>query len=361
MKLIAYYLPQFHPIEENNLWWGDGFTEWTNVKKAKPLYPGHYQPKIPADLGYYDLRNNDVREAQAQMAKDAGISAFCYWHYWFGNGKRLLEQPFDEVLDSGKPDFPFCLGWANEAWKAKEWNNDNTKDRILIDQLYPGVKDIEDHFYSLLNAFQDKRYVRVDDRPLFVIYKPMLLPDAKQFMDIWNNLAVKEGLTSGLFFVGHTNLSPGISEILNLGFDAVNIVRIGDCKQNKFFLAKNFVALANHKLLNKPMKISYAEAIEIFSQTVDSDINIFPSLIPNWDHTPRSANKGLVLHNSTPDLFGKHIKSVFQSVWNKPKEKQIVFIKSWNEWGEGNFLEPEVKYGSAYLNELKKNVEAFNR
>jgi len=361
MKLIAYYLPQFHPIPENNLWWGEGFTEWTNVKKAKPLFPGHNQPKIPADLGYYNLGDAYTREAQTVLAKNAGIFAFCYWHYWFGNGKRLLEMPFNEVLKSGKPDFPFCLGWANEAWKAKEWNNDNTKDRTLIDQLYPGARDIENHFYSLLEAFLDKRYVKVDNKPLFVIYKPTLLPDARQFMDIWNNLAVKEGLTSGMFFVGHTNLSSGIKEIIKLGFDAVNVVRIGDCKQDKLFLAKNIIPLAKHKLLNKPMKISYADAIEIFSQSIDYDVNIFPSLIPNWDHTPRSANKGLVLHNSTPDLFSKHIKNVFKSVEDKPEEKQIIFVKSWNEWGEGNYLEPDAKYGIAYLDELRKNIEAFNK
>jgi lipopolysaccharide biosynthesis protein len=361
MKLIAYYLPQFHPIPENDLWWGKGFTEWTNVKKAKPLYRGHYQPKIPVDLGYYDLGSTKVREMQAQMAKDAGINAFCYWHYWFGNGKRLLEKPFNEVLTSGRPDFPFCLGWANEAWMAKEWSSDTSKDRILMGQLYPGVKDIEDHFYSLLPAFRDPRYLRVGNKPLFVIYKPLLLPDAKQFIDIWNNLAFKEGLTSGIFFVGHTNLSPAIPKIIDLGFDAVNVVRIGDCKQDKLFLSKNFIALLKHKLINKPLIIDYEEAIKLFSQKIDSDNNIFPSLIPNWDHTPRSGNKGLILHNSTPELFGEHIRRVFNAIRDKPEEKQIVFIKSWNEWGEGNFLEPDKRYGRGFLDELKKNVMEFNR
>ncbi|MDB5115751.1 MAG: lipopolysaccharide biosynthesis protein [Mucilaginibacter sp.] len=361
MKLIAYYLPQFHPIPENDLWWGDGFTEWTNVKKAKSLYPGHYQPKIPADLGYYDLRSSETREAQAQMAKEAGVDAFCYWHYWFGNGKRLLERPFNDVLSSGKPDFPFCLGWANEAWKAKEWGGDPSKDRTLIDQTYPGDKDIVDHFYSLLPAFNDTRYLRIEGKPVFVIYKPELLPDAKKFMDAWNNLAAKEGLTSGIFFVGHTNLSSRISKILDLGFDAVNIVRLGDCKRNKFFLMKNLMAVLKHMFLKLPLKIDYESAIKLFSQHVDFNDNIFPSIIPNWDHTPRSGANGLVLHGSTPELFNKHVKSVFETIYNKPKDQQIVFIKSWNEWGEGNHMEPDTKFGKALLAVLRENVTAFNK
>lgn len=162
-RFIAFYLPQYHIIPENNEWWGPGFTEWTSVARAKPLFRGHKQPHIPADLGFYDLRVPETREAQAQLAKEAGVEGFCYWHYWFGNGKRLLERPFTEVVSSGKPDFPFCLAWANHSWYKKQWDlKAKGKDILLIEQKYPGVKDYEDHFYALLEAFKDKRYIKVN-------------------------------------------------------------------------------------------------------------------------------------------------------------------------------------------------------
>lgn len=165
VKIIAYYLPQFHPCKQNNEWWGKGFTEWTNVAKAKPLFKGHYQPKIPSDLGFYDLRLPEVREEQVQLAREAGVYGFCYWHYWFGNGKRLLERPFEEVLESGKPDFPFCLGWANHSWYAKLWDKDTRKDKLLIEQKYLGKEDYVAHFMYALKAFKDKRYIKDGDKP----------------------------------------------------------------------------------------------------------------------------------------------------------------------------------------------------
>ena len=160
-RIIAFYLPQYHPIPENDAWWGKGFTEWTNVGKAKKLFPGHCQPKVPADLGYYDLRLPETREAQAEMARESGIEGFCYWHYWFGNGKRLLERPFNEVLELGKPNFPFCLAWANESWEKKSWNKNYKKNMMLIQQKYGGIADYTEHFYSLLPAFLDKRYIKI--------------------------------------------------------------------------------------------------------------------------------------------------------------------------------------------------------
>jgi lipopolysaccharide biosynthesis protein len=199
VKVVAFYLPQFHPIPENDEWWGKGFTEWTNVGKAKPLFKGHYQPRVPADLGYYDLRMPEIREAQATMAKEAGIYGFCYWHYWFGDGKQLLERPFNEVLTSGKPDFPFCLGWANESWEEKSWNaNDAKTNRLLIEQKYPGKEDNDLHFFSLLNAFKDKRYIRVNGKPVFLIYKPEKYKDIHFFIEQWNHLARINGLEGSI-------------------------------------------------------------------------------------------------------------------------------------------------------------------
>ena len=173
-RFIAFYLPQFHPTKENDEWWGKGFTEWVSVAKARPLYRGHVEPHIPADLGFYDLRIPEIREQQAELAKEAGIEAFCYWHYWFGEGKRLLERPFNEVLTSGKPDFPFCLAWANHSWYKKLWDSQaREKDLLLIEQKYLGIEDYKSHFYAMLPAFKDDRYFRVNGKLFFIVYDPI--------------------------------------------------------------------------------------------------------------------------------------------------------------------------------------------
>ena len=185
VRLIAFYFPQFHPIPENDKWWGKGFTEWTNVAKAKPLFRGHYQPHVPADLGFYDLRLPEIRQQQADMAREAGIEGFCYWHYWMGGGRLLLERPFQEVLKTGAPDFPFCLGWANHSWTTKTWEKGKsfTSESMIFEQLYPGVEDYINHFFDVLPAFKDKRYITVDNKPLFVVFDPESFNDSKLFID----------------------------------------------------------------------------------------------------------------------------------------------------------------------------------
>ena len=189
-RVIALYLPQFHPIPENDKWWGKGFTEWNNVKKAVPLCKGHVQPRVPADLGYYDLRDPEIREKQAQLAREAGIEGFCYYHYWFGEGRQLLERPFDEVLESGKPDFPFCLCWANHNWTNKSWKKSKTMatGNMIMEMRY-SMEDHIKHFYHVLPAFKDHRYIKVDGKPLFAVWAPRDVPDCKAFIDKWQELA----------------------------------------------------------------------------------------------------------------------------------------------------------------------------
>ena len=206
VRLIAFYLPQFHPIPENDAWWGKGFTEWTNVAKAQPLFTGHYQPHIPADLGFYDLRVPETREAQAALARQYGIEAFCYWHYWFGNGVRILQRPFEEVLASGRPEFPFCLGWANESWTGI-WHG--ARDTMLMEQKYPGLEDHRKHFEYLLTAFSDRRYLHVEGKPLLYVYHPADIPQCEQVMDFWRTLASKAGLP-GLYLVAQRREEIGI-------------------------------------------------------------------------------------------------------------------------------------------------------
>jgi hypothetical protein len=213
IRPIAIYLPQFHPVPENDLWWGKGFTEWTNVAKAKPLFDGHYQPHLPADLGFYDLRLAEVREEQAAMAKKYGIEGFCYYHYWF-NGKRILERPFNEVLSSGKPDFPFMLCWANENW-TKVW--DGGENNILLEQKYSDEDDIS-HIKSLIPAFKDERYIKVDGKPVFAIYRSANIPDVKRTLETWRKEAKKEGLE--LYLCRMEGFGTWGESYLNDGFDA---------------------------------------------------------------------------------------------------------------------------------------------
>ena len=360
-RVLAYYLPQFHPIPENDEWWGNGFTEWTNVGKAKPLFPGHYQPHVPADLGYYDLRVPETREAQAQMAREYGIEGFVYWHYWFA-GKRLLERPFNEVLASGKPDFPFALAWANETWAG--FAHGASEDRPpLIEQTYPGDADYINHFNAVLPAFKDKRYIQCEGKPIFVIYRAAQLPDAKHFIELWQQLAKKNGL-NGIYFIAHemeaqeeNDARERIKQRKEEGFDAVNIVNmmIRSLEQlptwNRI-VRKLFYKHPKFRLVPdlKPYDIS------IFRTPFDTQEDVFPSVMPNWDHTPRTGIKGVVLYGSTPEKFGKAVEYAVNIVQNKPEEKRFIFIKSWNEWAEGNYMEPDLKYGRQYLEQIAKHI-----
>lgn len=352
-RIIAFYLPQYYPFKENNEWWGEGFTEWTNVGKAKPLFKGHYQPRVPANLGYYDLRIPEVREKQAELAREAGIEGFCYWHYWFGNGKRLMTRVFDEVLETQKPNFPFCLGWANHSWYAKTWDNDGQKDKLLIEQKYFGVQDYKLHFNYALKAFKDKRYIMDGNRPIFYVFRPLDVPN--EFFDVWNELASDNGFKDGVAFVGQcrTNIE-NAEEILNKGCNYVMMDRIGEYYNHYSFMRK----LKQHLksiLRNEPLQsFDYSDFIQFMTSIEDTKLQYIPQIMCNWDHSPRSGRKGLILNNATPQAFRKHVYTVLDIVKNKPEEKRFIFLKSWNEWGEGNYMEPDLRYGKGYIEELAK-------
>ncbi|RVU25538.1 lipopolysaccharide biosynthesis protein [Sandaracinomonas limnophila] len=351
-KIIAFYLPQFHPIPENNAWWGEGFTEWTNVGKAKPLFKGHYQPRVPADLGYYDLRLPESRIAQAKMAKEYGVDGFCYWHYWFGNGKRLIEKPFEEVLHSGEPDFPFCLGWANHSWEDKQFNAEGTS-KLLIEQKYPGKEDYILHFNSLLKAFKDPRYIQIENKPVFYIHSPYRIPDIQVLFQTWQELAKENGL-KGIHFVANTYNMEDIEVFLQMGFDAVNTVRMFHIfkKENDFLSALK--SKIGKLLLKKGQVVDYAKAAKFFSGKEDESEHVYPSIFPNWDHSPRSGRGGHILHNSTPAKFKKHVKEVLRLTKKKNPPHQVIFLRSWNEWAEGNYMEPDLRFGKQYLEALKE-------
>ena len=377
-KVIAFYLPQYHPIPENDEWWGKGFTEWTNVGKAKPLFKGHYQPKVPGDLGYYDLRVPEVREEQAKLAKEAGIYGFCYWHYWFGNGKKILDRPFREVLESGKPDFPFCLGWANHDWTNKTWEAAAKKvnEQILLKMEYNEEEYIK-HFYDILPALKDERYIKIDDKPVFVVFRPLEIPDPKLFIDLWNKLAIENGL-KGIFFIGiQHNMLPSdrtirnfifknagdnskqlYDEVIKAGFDAVNSRGFNRADYYSIpFWKMIWSKISINILKKKPLSICNQNKINKHLYVGEDKRNdVFPTLIPNWDRTPRSGRQARIYVDSTPEVFDKQIQNVKELLQDKVDSRKYVFLMSWNEWGEGNYVEPDLKYGKGYLNVLKKNL-----
>lgn len=376
-RVIALYLPQFHPIPENDKWWGPGFTEWTNVVKAKPLFKGHVQPKVPADLGFYDLRLPETREKQAELARHAGIEGFCYYHYWFG-GKQVLERPFNEVVESGKPDFPFCLCWANHTWSNKTWNRKSAiqQNSVLIEQTYPGYEDDVQHFLSLLPAFKDERYIRVDGKPVFFLYSPWNHSHVKEWIKTWRELAVLHGLP-GLYMVGISDstltfkqqkdgsrqrVMPNLASsadifnsVLELGFDAVNSLG----KRRGEMLAEgrwnNLLKVALRRIgIPVGQKYDFSKTTRGFFAPEDKWENVFPTVLPQWDRTPRVASYDGVYTNASPDAFEKHLQHAVDIVKDKSAEHKIIVLKSWNEWGEGNYVEPDEEFGHGWLEAIRK-------
>jgi hypothetical protein len=367
VRVIAFYLPQFHPIPENDKWWGAGFTEWTNVARAVPQFRGHIQPNIPADLGFYDLRVAETRSAQADMARKYGIEGFCYWHYWFG-GERLLERPFNEVLESGEPNFPFCLGWANHTWSASLWKSGDERE-IIKEQTYPGKDDYDRHFAFLLKAFSDPRYIRVGSKPVFVIYRPMEIPDCRAALDHWRELASKNGL-SGLHIVGTFDYHQRHWDARANGFDAISIWPLGKViDEVPPYLRGARLARRLYRRPLSPLRkavewlwpanqrvFDYEKVCDLLTVEPTGDLPLYQMAIPNWDTTPRYNKKGIVFHNSSPQAFRRHLRLVMQQTRALPAEQRIVFAKSWNEWAEGNYLEPDLRFGVEYLEVLKEEL-----
>ncbi len=342
IRTIAFHLPQFHPIPENDEWWGKGFTEWTNTAKAKPMFPGHYQPHVPADLGFYDLRLAESRAAQAELAKSYGLEGFCYYHYWFG-GRRILERPVNEILDSHEPNFPFCLCWANHSWNSI-WQG--SPDKILIEQNYPGMDDHKAHFDFLLRAFKDPRYIKTDGKPVFVIFRPMEIPNVREVVEFWRKLAAQSGL-DGLHLVGIATSEWNPQEY---GFDASIVQKLPGLRGwVSWRTPLKRLMQTYQKIRGYPTIYSYAKVFPMLLSSSVSGIENYPSVIPNWDNTPRSGKRGLVLHGSTPELFRRHFRDAIELAQKLPDDRKFLFIKSWNEWAEGNHLEPDLKWGHDYL------------
>lgn len=333
-RLLAFYLPQFHAIPENDEWWGKGFTEWTNVTRARPLFEGHYQPHLPANLGFYDLRVPEVREAQARLAAAHGIEGFCYWHYWF-NGRRLLERPFAEVLQSGRPDFPVCLAWANETW-SRRWLGEERD--ILQKQEYSAEDDVV-HARWLTTAFADPRYIKVNGRPLFLVYRPTDLPDPQRTMQVFRKETVAVGLPEPFLVACNSHADIDYRE---LGFDATM-----DFEPQLGVLPG---ALAEGlKIYDYP-----SARRRMTSRTRNHPV--YPGIFVSWDNTPRRGENGIAFINATPKIFEEQLRSTVESTLHKPLEDRLVFVNAWNEWAEGNHLEPDRRHGLGYLQAVALTV-----
>lgn len=347
VRLIAFYLPQYHPIPENDAWWGKGFTEWRNVAKARPLFKGHYQPHIPADLGFYDLRLAETRQAQADLARAYGIYGFCYYHYWF-NGKELLERPLNEVLSSGQPDFPFCICWANENW-TRRW--DGGERDILMQQVYSPEDDLA-HIKRLLPFLQDPRYIAVNGKPLLLIYRIDELPNPSQTAEIWQTEARRAGLPG--LYLAHV-ISSGVHEPDPALYGCEAAIEFQpDWRNLPKPIPPRRRGLRRRISPNDPYAVHgiyrYPELVEAALSRPDPSYKVFPCVTPSWDNAPRRRRAAQIFIDSSPELYGYWLRQAIQTTCRRHSgEERIVFINAWNEWAEGNHLEPDLRWGHAYL------------
>lgn len=358
VRAIAAYLPQYHPVAENDRWWGPGFSEWTNVAAARPLYPGHYQPHLPGELGFYDLRLEETRVRQAELAHNHSIEAFCYWHYWFA-GKRMLETVVDSVVKSGVPDFPFCLGWANASWNSS-WDMAGRNVR-LIEQTYPGVDDSRRHFECILPALSDRRYLTVDGKPVFIVHQPTQLPSPARFAERWRAWAQAAGLP-GLYLAGFSRPELSPFDPLAAEFDAAITSGIPPtARRRRRTRRRTHLDLVVSELANRsralPGIYSYQRWIEDLPFLQDGPS--IPTVWVNWDNTPRRRRDGFTMHNATPELFGLQVEVALNLIAGIRAEERLLFVRSWNEWAEGNHLEPDRRFGRGHLEAFRDAVSRF--
>lgn len=354
-KAIAFYLPQFHPIPENNQWWGEGFTEWTNVTKCTPRFRGHYQPHLPTDLGFYDLRCSESMCQQAELAKQYGIYGFCFYHYWFG-GRKILERPVEQLLSLGVPQIPFCLCWANENW-TRSW--DGQTNDVLLSQEYSDDDDLK-HIRYLANCFQDARYIRIDGKPLFMVYRASAIPNPLRTTDLWRNEAKRLGI--GEIYLCRVEsfasecISPG-----NIGFDAaVEFAPDWECLGKPRFNNKltraiyRLTGLLRYYINNRVT--NYDDLVRNMLRKSSPTYDRFPCVTPMWDNSARRQQHATVVHGATPAKYEQWLREVATRC--RRNKIELLFVNAWNEWAEGNHLEPCHKWGRSYLEATKQALLA---
>ncbi len=361
IRTICFYLPQFHPIPENDHWWGKGFTEWANVVKGRPRFVGHYQPHLPADLGFYDLRLEETRIAQAYLARNQGIEGFCYYHYWF-KGRRLLGRPLDDVRASGKPDFPFCLCWANQTW-SRSWSGRNHD--VLVQQDY-SVADHASHIEWLMDVFEDRRYICIEGRPLFLIYMPEEIPDIASVLEGWRKAAAQKTGVEPWFCAVRTGFSTLDSAgIRALGFDGVvefepnrkHFPAIKNATGHAVAIAQRFLPqrvydiLRNNTMMERRTLntiIDYKSYVARSCAGPKLDDTTFPCVFPSWDNSVRRTS-ATIIENHDPEDYRRWFADAVSRVQARSPDMRIVFINAWNEWAEGCHLEPDQRHGMAFL------------
>ncbi len=348
IRTVAFYLPQYHPVPENDEWWGPGFTDWVNVARARPQFRGHQQPHEPADLGYYDLRVPEVRAAQAELAAAHGLDAFCYYHYWF-SGRRLLERPFHEVLERGEPDFPFLLCWANEPW-TRAW--DGKTSSVLLPQTYSAEDDVA-HLRWLAEAFADDRYLRIDGKPVFLVYRAFHLPDPVATTDRWRAEASRLGI--GDLYLCSMQTGPGERHPPStLGFDAAVqfapfyglTPRAGTQRATHALSRRLGVASRSTRFRIG----SYEAIVEQHLAAEPVEYRRYPCITPGFDNSPRRPDRGAtILAGSTPEKYERWLRATVERFRPPSAEENLVFVNAWNEWAESNHLEPDRRWGRGYL------------
>ncbi len=367
-KILAIYLPQFHTIPENDMWWGKGFTEWTNVKRGKPFYPGHYQPREPLHDDYYDLSDLSVLEKHTKMARKAGIFGFCFYHYYF-RGKKLLEKPIENYRDKSKEKFPYCLIWANQSW-TRTWYRAAAGNRVLIQQTYGEKKDWEDHFNYLLDYFKDDRYIKIDNKPVYIIYIPQDISCRKRMFAVWQKMAKEHGF-DGIYLIGMAT-SFGKDKIESLydaflDFEPLSTFKtdkswrsyLQDWKRTCIERMKIAECIPLNKLWTQNA-YSYAYLCKVIEKKANLNRSkMFFGVFAGWDNTSRKDEAGIIVRGSSPEKFRRHVKRML-SLSEKYK-KEFLFLNAWNEWSEGAYVEPDKKFGCQYLQALRRAIYEYRR
>ncbi len=376
VKLIALYFPQLHTIPENDEWWGKGFTDWVNVKKAQPQFDGHFQPRVPLDDRYYDQSQMETLKWQIALAKKYGVHGFCHYHYWF-DGKQLLETPTNMMLDSKELDFPFCLAWANETW-SRRW--DGLNHHILQEQTHPPDKaKWEQHFNYLFRAWSDERAIKIDGKPVFLIYRPHRIEKIGEMFDFWRALAVQRGL-AGLFFVAMKQYEYTVPEVLkhfdaSMHFQPFEAVNSPDYEGGKASMPARMLIHAMRRLPEKLMNrlrairdryfvssLSFYDYEEIWQQIIkverDGGKPTFPGAFVDWDNTARYGNRALIFKGASPERFAYWFKKLVEVTAQRPVPERHIFLNAWNEWAEGTYLEPDARHGYRYLDAVQQGLAA---
>ena len=371
MKIITFYLPQFHTIPENDEWWGEGFTEWVNMKKAQPLYEGHYQPRVPLNNNYYDLSDPETMRWQVSLANKYGVYGWCLYHYWF-NGKLLLEKPVENLLRDKSLNIHYCLSWANEPW-TNGWVAEKAK--VLIAQRYGREKEWKEHFDYLLPFFKDERYIRVDGKPLFVLYKTDIIPDMNEMLDYYQKLAKDAGLKGICFayqalYQNHPTMPDDSRFDLNIHYEPPYAVR--DLTHQKHSFARS-VKRKVECFLNMHTKInierlSLTQGLKFFDydKVWEAILNrkplsdkCVPGAYVDWDNTPRRPTRGSIHKGASPEKFKKYLSRQIRRA-RDVYHKDMIFMFAWNEWAEGGYIEPDEKFKYGYLEAIKEALEENN-